>query len=447
MNMHKRSLSFVSLTLFSLLLIGCNRGCTTSTTLASESKTISTPEGDVEITGRVVDYRNSMPVNRNVFNRSISHTFGLSFDVKFGNFYQEDFFTEGVKDPDFVKLTDELKRVKVSVSKDKNHIALGIDGKVVDIIHLYQSHRITTNQQDLMADGTMDWSKLDINSYPSPEKILTKTLEKSCDILGRNDEAMIAFCDSKKPSDKIHRLLLKKWPDCQLAQGYYTDERVGEFRKNDKWRKQATKSALKALKKRESAGFDLGLVISFSLAVNSSELNKTVDSLLLSEWGKPGGVNYTSALISRMENAKNPMGKSDRKKVQAEAKSEFNAYLFSGKSNSNRDAQQCLEVLEALGDTMSVHKFIDAAFNKRPGNFNTRAFIDIAYSDMDEFTDYQQQMIIEKTPKRFESFPKELRSDYFSAIQDVMDCSFLKRMKKKYPSELDFNLVPFRCDK
>ncbi len=212
--MHARIVTLGTLIVFSVLLIGCNRGCTTAKTLASEVRTIRTTQGEVEITGRVVDYRNSMPVNRNIFNRSVTHTFGLCFDINFGEFVQTDFFTEGVKDHDAVNLTKELKRVKAIVSTDKNHIGLGVDGKVVDIIHLFESHRTTTNKQNLMADGKMDWAKLDINSYPSPEEILTETLENSCDIVVSGDEAILAFCDSRKASDKIHRILLNKWPEC-----------------------------------------------------------------------------------------------------------------------------------------------------------------------------------------------------------------------------------------
>ncbi|MCJ8292153.1 MAG: hypothetical protein HRT58_19910 [Crocinitomicaceae bacterium] len=445
--MQRKTLSLVSMIALCLILIGCNRGCTTSRTIASESKTIATSGGDVEIIGRVIDYRHSKRRGQDIFDRKVSHTFGLSFDVKYGTFEQKEFYHEGVKDPDLVKLPKELNRVKVAISNDRNHIGLGVDGKVVDLIHLYKSNRIQTMQSSLKADGTMDWSKLDINSYPTPSEILTESLKNSCEIMTFEKDAMFAFCDSKKPSDKIHQVMLNKWPRCSLAKSYLSEKKIKELSKDKTWKRRAIKRGTYVIKNKGSFGFDFDNVTDFASALNSPELNVLVDSLLLEEWGRNNGNDYTKALTDRIGRRKNALNKSNRMVVYIEAKREFSKFLKTGESNYQRESSKCLQVLKALGDTMSAFNFVQEALvgNGNIGHFNSMDFIETAYDDMDVFTDYQQRIIILKSEDVFDYCKDYSRSILYSAIEDLVDCSMLKRLKKKYPKDLKYSRIPSRC--
>ena len=443
--MSRKSLSFLLVIASSVTLFGCNRGCTTSKTIASESTTVSTSGGNVQVTGRVIDYRHSKRQSSDIFDRKVSHSYGLSFDLNYGTFAQREFYHEGVDDPEKVNLTKELQRVKVEISKDQNHIGLGVDGKVVEIIHLYKSNRISTNRIELLADGTMDWSKLDMESYPSPESILTESLKNSCDDIGGNDNAYFEFCNTSKPSAKIHKIMLDQWPKCNTAENYYTENKIRELSKSKKWRKRAEKRAKLILDNLGSYSFEFDAVMAFIDALDSDNLNTQLNGILLDKWGGNGTMDFTSVLVKRIKENKNSFSYSDRQVLRSEAKMEFSKFEKSGQFNYKRKGLECLRVLSALGDTTTAYKFIQNSFGKNASRFDSRDFLDVAYGDFNLYTAHQQQLIIQKTEATFASFKGSYRSSYYYAIDDLVDCSMLKRLKNKYPDDLHGPSVPMRC--
>lgn len=444
--MQRKTISFFTLIALGLVLIGCNRGCTTSHTIASESTTIATSGGNVEIVGRVIDYRHSRRIGNNIFERSISHSFGLSFDLNYGVFKQTEFYHEGVDDPDLVDLPSELKRVKVMISDDKNHIGLGVDGKVVDLIHLYKSSRIATGQDTLTADGTLDWSNLDINSFPSPASILTENLKNDCGKISNSEEALYAFCNASKPSDRIHRIMLDQMPTCNVANNYLTEEKIQELSKSKKWKKYAIKRGKKVLDEIGSNKFEFDEALNFIVAMNSHELNSRLDKLLMKEWGPSGGSDYTKYLVKRLEQKKNPMGNTNRDAIHKQAKSEFQKFQKTGKLNYKREASKCLQVLSSLGDTTVGFEFVQNSFGVNISRFETSDFLDVAYEDFDVFTDYQQRLIVQKTEPLFEHMQGYSRSIAYLRIMNIVDCGMLKRLKKKYQKDLGSMMTPHRCN-
>lgn len=443
--MKQKTISLISFGILALSLIGCNRGCTTSRTIASESKTVSTNAGNAEVMARVIDYRHSKRIGDNIFERSVSHSYGLCFDVNFGTFNGKNFFHEGVKDPEAVNLSKELQRVKVAISKDQNHIGLGVDGKVVKLIHLYKSNPIATREEKLLADGTMSWSDLDIESYPSPSTILTKSMKHSCGDLTFGSDAMTEFCNSSSPTSKVHTELLNQWPDCSFTKRYLTEQKVRELSKNVKWKKQAAKRGKKVLKRIEHHNFDFDEIATFIAALNSAELNKKFDEMLMANWGKKGMTDYTAKLIKRIEEKKGPMDKATREEIYADAKAEFDEFEKTGRSNMRKEASDCLRLLQALGDTTTGYQFIQNAFGGGVSKYDQFDFLEVAYDNFSSYTDYQQRVILQQTEPTFESFKDYSRSSYYSAIEDLVDCSMLKRLKNKYPEDLRTRDVPDRC--
>lgn len=443
--MSRRPLSLLVMIFSGLLFIGCNRGCTTSHTIASESKTVSTKGGNAQVVGRVIDYRHSRRVGDNIFNRSVTHSYGLTFDLKFGTFVEKGFFHEGVDNPDAVELGKELKRVDVEVSNDKNHIGLGVDGKVVDIIHLYKSNRIATREADLNADGTMNWSDLKINSYPSPEEILTDALKNSCDDLYAGTDAVYEFCNSSKPYAKVHKIMLDKWPDCNTARNYLTKQKVRELAKNKKWREWAEKRGKKVVSNIDRFNFEMDEIMAFVDALNSPKLNKSFEKALIDGWGKKGMTDFTGLLVQRIKHKQAPLSKEGRKIVYDRAKKEFSEFMRTGESNYKCEANSCIKLLSELGDTLPGYQFVQNAFGQNVQRFDQFDFLEVAYDDFGVFTDYQQRSIMAETEGTFEYFKDYSRSSYFSSIEDLVDCSMLKRLKSKYPEDLKIRDVPRRC--
>jgi hypothetical protein len=443
--MFRNPLSLFVMFCSGLLLIGCNRGCTTSHTIASESRTVSTQGGNAQVIGRVIDYRHSKRVGDNIFDRSVTHSYGLTFDVKFGTFEERGFFHEGVDDPDVVELGKELQRVKVAISKDKNHIGVGVDGKVVDIIHLYKSNKIITNKPNLNTDGTMDWSKLDIDSYPSPEEILTESLKNSCGDMMAATASIYEFCNSSKPSSKVHKIMLEKWPDCSTAKNYLTENKVRELSKDQKWRKWAEKRGKKVLANIDRHSFDIDEILIFIDALGSQKLNQRLEEVMIENWGQKGMTDFTNLLVERIKSKRTPLSKEGRKVVYNDAKVEFSEFMKTGESNHKREAIDCIQLLSALGDTTVGYQFVENSFGQNVKRFDQFDFLEVAYDDFGVFTDYQQRVIMEETEGTFEHFRDYSRSSYYSSIEDLVDCSMLKRLKSKYPEDLKMRDVPRRC--
>lgn len=443
--MRSRPLTYIAFGAFSLFLIGCNRGCTTSKTIASESRVVQTSGGNAEVVGRVVDYRHSRRVGQDIFDREVSHTYGLCFDLKFGTFHLSEFFHEGVANPDNVNLSKELGRVQVKISKDQNHIGLGVDGKVVKLVHLYKNHGIGTDQPNLVADGTMDWANLDIESFPSPSDILAESLKKSCDLMPYGTSAMKEFCDDSKPSSKVHKVLLDKWPSCRFAEDYYTEQKLRELSKDKKWRKRAVKRGKKVLKNIEHHNFRFDKVVAFIDFLDEDELNEELDNILLTNWGKKGMIDYTDRLIERLNQPNSSIDRSEREALYELAKSEFTEFERTGESNYKLEASECLVVLNALGDTTTAYNFVENSFGANAKRYDSSDLLEVAFDNYDSYTDYQQQKILSETESTFNEVKDYSRSIYFDHIEELADCSLLKRLMKKYPEDLKYQRVPSRC--
>ncbi len=443
--MRSRSLTYFAFSAMSLFLIGCNRGCTTSHTIASESRAVQTSGGNAEVVGRVVDYRHSKRVGQDIFDRKISHTYGLCFDLKFGTFHLSEFFHEGVDNPDNVNLSKELGRVKVKISKDQNHIGLGVDGKVVKLVHLYKTHGIGTDQPKLNADGTMDWAKLDIESFPSPSEILEESLKNSCDLMPYGSAAMNEFCDDSQPSSKIHKLLLDKWPSCAFAKNYYTEQKLRELVKDKKWKKRAVKRGKKVLKNIEQYNFQFDDIVAFIDFLDEDELSQELDDILLANWGKKDMIDYTEKLVERLNQPNNSFDKEEREALYELAKSEFTEFEKTGESNYKMEASECLLVLTALGDTTTGYNFVQNAFGAKAKRYDSLDFLEVAFDHFDVYTDYQQQKMLSETEATIDVVKDYARSSYYDHIERLADCSMLKRLKQKYPEDLKFQRVPNRC--
>jgi hypothetical protein len=131
--------------------------------------------------------------------------------------------------------------------------------------------------------------------------------------------------------------------------------------------------------------------------------------------------------------------------VYQDAKEEFAKFQKTGESSRDREASYCIQVLHALGDTTSAYDFVQTAFGKNVTRYDKYDFLEVAYDDFGVYTVHQQQMIIQKTEVTFASFQDYGRSSYFSAIEDLVDCSMLKRLKLTYPEDLKIRNIPSRC--
>lgn len=441
--MKKRSLAFIW-TCLVLVLVGCERGCTTSSTMDSEKVRLTVDGRDVEVIARLVDYRNSRAINRNIFHRSITHSYGISFDLAMKGFLERDFFLEEVEDPDNVDLEAQLKRVKVKFSKDKKHIGLGVDGMVVDIIHLYKNERIETQSALFDPSESIKWSSLNLEQYPDAADYFIREIEENCDAASVNEQQIFSFLDDCKASGKAHRLLLENWPDCFLAENYYTKSRIHRLSQDKNWKKEATQRGMEVLRENSFFGSKEELY-AFAENLNSRELNRVLDSIYAVNWGRRSDREVTETIAKRLQSKTNPFDTATRKMILDEAHNSFDIYVENGTSNYQRESAVCLRLILASGDTTVAYNFLHEAMGANFDAFNTFDFIETVYDNYPYFTRTQRKYIAQRTPDLFDRVEAYKRSIYFDAAQVCVSCKQLKTWKKKYRDDLNFSRLPESC--
>ena len=102
-------------------------------------------------------------------------------------------------------------------------------------------------------------------------------------------------------------------------------------------------------------------------------------------------------------------------------------------------------MLSALGDTTTAYNFVQNSFGTNISHFKAYDFLNVVYDDFSVYTDYQQQSIMQKTEASFAHVKDYSRSGFYSEIEDLVDCSMLKRLMNKYPKDLEYERIPTRC--
>jgi len=432
--------------LFAVLFVGisaCKRGCTTTSTVESETTTISTPGGDLVIKASVIDYRNSRAINKNIFNRSVTHTYGVSIDLSGATWTRDDVFNESVPDPDVVDLDQQLARIKVAMSDDGNHVAMGVDGTVVEVVHLYKGE-VIPGDFDTYAVGGLDWNDLDINSYPEPEEILLKKITTNCDFMLTEETLLFGFMDTYAPSDTMQREFLAQWPECAMMGHYIDSARIVAMSKDPTWYiyfKERVKTVLEggimSYKKEE--------VLEMISSLNDPNALAMVDELLIDSWGGFTNDGMNRFVMDRMKSKKYPMKANVKQQYLDIAAASFDDFLESGRSDSKKSTVVCLQMLQLSGDTALGHTFLHDAFGGNHDDYWFYDFLDVAYDNFDGYTKDQQAYILEQTPLLFEKVEDYEQDGFFRAVSPVLDCNSLKMLKQKYPEDLNDEDLPEKC--
>ncbi len=427
-----------------LSLVGCQNGCTTAHTLDRESIDLVKNGQKVTVTARVVDYRNSKKIGRNIFHRSVTHTYGLSIDIAYRGQVHRDTYEEDVADPDAVDLDKELKRVKLALSNDGNHLGIGMDNDVVNVLHFYKEHEILSPAVSALYPDGLKWSELKINSYPSPRELILGDVSRQCDFSMMNRDLVEIYMDDQAASDTVHRMMLSKWPDCRLAEGYYTPVRVRKLKKDKTWKKWAVERSKEEIRLASSWTSEEEKN-AFYNALNDREVNLLYDSLLVSGWGRKGSDNALAIITARLKGNGRSFSSQDRAMLKQAAAENVKRFMQKGESDYQREAYTCLRVLSASGDTTLSWEFLKTAFGDRQNHYDQFDLVECIYDNYEWYTPAQQAYIVSNTPRFFRETRDYVRSSVFRAVDDIMDCKQLRQWKKDYPEDLDFCELPKGC--
>jgi len=437
----KKSLLFIILG--GIGLLSCGRGCTTTTVMDSEEKEMTVDGQDVLVTAEVLDYRHSRGKKNNIFDRTVTHSYGMNMKVDLNNVELGDFYHEAVADPENVDLDKHLKRVKVKISKDKNHFALGVGNTVAEVFHLYKGQPFTMVSASLIIPEKTAWSDLDIESFPSPREIVYEQLDE-CGVSLFSTEAIFQFLDDCAPDDKMHMKAISKWPECSSLEKYYDEKRTRKFIKNKKWKQAMVAQGLKVVRSDQVADFEKKEIYTYLDQFNSSQLQYAMDSVLVSVWGGLTNEDLTPMLIGRLKSRRKPMNESLKKKVVHDAYSEFKNYQQTRASFPDKEPSECLEIILALGDTTVSEGYFKQIYDN-PGNKIDYDDFEIVYTNLEACTPAQQAYVVDRTDDLLDVIDPDDRDRLVQKAAYYFDCPTLKKWRKKYPRDIDDIDLPLHC--
>jgi len=424
-----------------LILIGCQRGCTFARTIDREENEIKVNGTKVSLEAKLVDYRNSRAVNRNIFKRSVTHTYAVVFSARLLGYENDDFYAESVPDPDQVDLEKQLKRIQIKISKDKKHFALAVDKQTQDLVHLYKKKRVLMESKG--ATPLPNWSNLNINGFPSASSMIRDEIKSHCDRIFMNKDLFIEYVDDCGPDDNIHKILFTQWPNCNFSTDYYDLPRVRKLRKSAKWTETAENRILEIL---ESDNFARLRSESYELmeTLKSAKVKNALDSTYAVNWGKPGRQAMRSRILSRL-NKPGAISDKWKKQIINQARASFRKFDRTGEEDRNLDAETSLAAILATGDTLISYNFLKKAMTASAKHYDSYDLIEAVYDNYNSFTPYQKNWVKQQTPVIMKHIKSYNRDTLFDAALEIVSCDQLKAWKKEYPDDLDFTELPEGC--
>lgn len=425
-----------------LILVGCQNGCTTRSIMKQEVIVLTRSGEKIVVVAKLLDFRNSKrKYSKRLFPRKITHTYGIEFDISGLGLKQLHFHSVDINNPNSVDLDKYLQNVKVAVSKDKYHLAVGYNQELLRVFHLFKGEEIS------MLLGYSDpssWKSLNINSYPSPKELILKELNENCTFGFRLEQNVRDLFEDLKPSDSAHVILLNNWPDCRVANGYYQGAKLRELAKNKTWKTYAIARAEEVINNRLYS-YKFSENLHFYEALESDKLNTILADYIIENWQSESSWQLTNFIIKDAKLGKSKINENERDRIYSEAQSVLNNFYSKGKVNFTEYPEKCLAVSIAYGDTTSAYQLIEEGIVSKKSKFNAGTLTEILYKNEYMLTKYQQKRLNENIESYFDQISKRDKENVFRIINQFEKCSLLRKWKNKYPDELRFAFLTHKC--
>lgn len=297
-----KSYRFILLTSLSLILLSCKNGCTSNHTYDSDSTTRTVQGEDVRITAKIIDIRHSKSFGKNVLNNNVSHSYSVNLSFGFRDEQHISFYSFPINDPDLTDLDDELDNIKLDISKNKEHLAVGYKSELIEVFHFYDGKELGRIYND---DPTgKSWNQRNLSNIIPVEDALINQL-KSCDIIYEKDK--VRKVHAKLPGDhEINRILLKNYSECFDVQTYFEEESK-RLSKDPKW----VDLFCLELQKIEFSPLTKGM-IELATELNKPKINVILDSILIANLDNSSFYNRGVYLMTRLNNKTDPISKENQ---------------------------------------------------------------------------------------------------------------------------------------
>lgn len=428
---------------FLLILVGCQNGCTTQSTMKRESVIMKRNGEKILIVAKLLDFRNSRRKYSNrIFPRQISHSYGIEFEVSGLGLKNLHFYSEDVDDPDNVDLDKYLKQVKVSLSKDKYHLAVGYKDELIKVFHLFKGKEI--NSMYLNDTGSTSWKYLNINGYPTPKELILKELGENCNFSIYLEENVKNLFEDLKPSDSAHVILLDNWPECSVAKEYYKGQILKKLVRNKVWKSYAIARAEEVYNSRLYSNYNQDCVTFFE-ALNSEKLNNLIESAVVDNWNVDSDWQLTDYIIKDVQRGGNKISAKNREIIFNDAQSILNQFLDKGNVSYTRYPEKCLAITLAFRDTTIAYQVLEEGMLNKKSKLNAGTTVKVLFKNEALLTPYQRNLLNKNIEPFFKKLSADDKEDVFREINNFDKCRLLRKWKNEYPEELKFAFISFQC--
>ena len=429
-------------------LTGCNKGCTTQSTIDAESKTVTICGEEATVTVRFIESKHSRRVAGGaLFDRTVTYNYGLAFDLETKYWSKEEILYEpwpAEEDPD---LNLMIERFKVRSAKSNLHFAFGMDEELYGVYHVIGTHAFSSNLSPLGLQPDSKLNAINFLRMESPESILYKAVSdgKVCMVDPDDQENIQAIFDQLEPSSRIPLLALAEWPDCYLVEQYYSDEKVLELAQDPTWKQAAIDRCLGVLQSDKESFLNSDEAMELLAILND---NRAYDALDTFYAGRFGDNKYSEAndyIFERIVNQERPMQLDVKEALMLRVDEAVQNFYDTGDDKRELKIHRCIRLYLLLGQEEKADQFLAYCY---ADNHLSDSYFELEAGTFDNFDLYsaaQQELILAQSLAKIPDLKDYLRTSVYDELSEHAPCDVLAKLLSDYPEDLEYSELPERC--
>lgn len=446
----RQSTSWLLTVLLSIVLCGCQKGCTTSKTIDKESKTIKVGDLEGTITVRHIQYKHIKSKKGGIktsLDKSVKYSYAIVWDVDFPFWEQKDVAYEGTDDN--ADLKEQLDRFNFKVSKDQKHFSYGIGDQLMGVMHIYNGLAFEDPDKIGVEYDVVSFEKVSIEGYEDPEEIIANILDKgeictSGDI--NNEYTIIEILNSLPDDHQLRKIAFESWPQCNIAKKVFTPKKLKTMIKAlPEYRDIITSRIESVITDDKSGIFDKKEVLKAVIDLNDKEILYKVDKVLVDHWAVFMAREINDYITQRTLDKKTPMQPETIELYVQKCMHGLNN-LIAGNRDLKIDNVERLKFLALNNRTKEIDYFIKNTFGARTLDRNLIALDKVITKNWELLNDKQRNKILKQYQNNFKSIKSYNHAQVYKFLKKHLDCKDLIKIKESYPENLDDERLPLKCN-
>lgn len=452
--MFSKTQTIVYLSFLGLLAIaiGCGRGCSCSRTIATDREKLEIDGEKVRVTAKKIETKTTylkrvkLPENEDddfVCQTRKTYHYAFSYDIKLsGRPELEDVCSFPIDEN--TDIAHAMPAFSMKFSPDKQHFAVGIGQEVYGIYHLLEKGiPFSTHYYNYLTKTNNTFEQLQWDTISPPDKIIESIIshENQYEKLTREDISLITRAlQDQEPANKYDYLLIKLWPQSDLADKVFSEKRIRENCDNSKgWETLALQKVFSSL---NSGVYDNRNILML-IAIDDKQSFLEADKILFTRWPRSDDVHQY--LLKRLKMRRPKIDDSQIKSLIAKGNQAITNLSNRKLHEKRREIEHSLEFLLEIEETSQFEEAFRLFFV--PENYEDyKTIVNETITEYYEnFPAPVQDMVKQKLPQMFPHLNFPERSEMFDFLKDKIACEILVKLKQNYANDLKSNQLPTRC--